>query len=225
MPKDYSKAKLYRLVSSHTDEEYIGSTCVGLSQRKAKHLSHYNDWKNGKHDYVSSFKLFEIGSVDIVLLEEYPCENNEQLRKREREAIEKAINDGKKIINIIRRPYISESERKEEIQIYGKQYREANKEKIIQYQDKNKDKYNELRRIRYENNKDEENERCRRYKQNNKEKIKEYDRKYREEHEEEIKEKRKIKIICEICSKETNKRHLKRHQSSKYCKSFFILSL
>ena len=32
---DYSKSKIYKLVSNHTNDIYIGSTCQSLSMRKA----------------------------------------------------------------------------------------------------------------------------------------------------------------------------------------------
>ena len=45
---------------------------------------------NGTRDTASSsFELFNLGDCDINLIEEYPCENITELRKREGEIIKK----------------------------------------------------------------------------------------------------------------------------------------
>jgi len=90
---DYSKGKIYKIVVD-TDEEYkpyVGSSCQELSQRMADHRKTYNSWKKGG-GYVKSFELFDEFGVDkckIILLEEYSCENNNQLRAKEREWFDK----------------------------------------------------------------------------------------------------------------------------------------
>ena len=81
---DYSKAKIYKITSPHTNEIYIGSTIQLLTKRKASHVSKFKNHILGKYPYTTSFKLIELGDIDICLLEEYPCENKEQLHARER---------------------------------------------------------------------------------------------------------------------------------------------
>eukprot|EP00952_Eustigmatos_sp_NYUAD-ZCMA_P009908 40808-Eustigmatos_ZCMA.PRE.1 len=39
-------------------------------------------------DYVTSYKVIESGDYDIVLIEDFPCDNKEQLHARERHYIE-----------------------------------------------------------------------------------------------------------------------------------------
>ena len=76
---DYKNGKIYKLWSPEGDEIYIGSTTKSLCDRKAGH----------KHNGKSTSKiLFEkYTDVRIELLEEYPCDNKEQLNKKESEYI------------------------------------------------------------------------------------------------------------------------------------------
>ncbi len=81
---NYANGKIYKLVSFQTDKVYIGSTCEKLSVRKAKHKSKYRSFLNGQKCYITAFEIIKFDDADIVLLEEFPCENKEQLHKRER---------------------------------------------------------------------------------------------------------------------------------------------
>lgn len=75
---DYKNSKIYKLWSPEGDDIYIGSTTQSLSRRKAKH----------KTDRCSSKILFEkYTDVRIELLEECPCDNREQLVKKEGEYV------------------------------------------------------------------------------------------------------------------------------------------
>jgi hypothetical protein len=94
---DYSKSKIYKITSPHTEEIYIGATTQKLAKRKASHICKFKEYKNGKYPYTTSFKLIELGEVHICLLEEFSCENKEQLYARERHHIEqnKCVNNDK----------------------------------------------------------------------------------------------------------------------------------
>ena len=81
---DYQKGKIYKLVSDHTDEIYIGSTCQMLCKRLG---GHKRDCKTLKHP-CNSKKLFDLGKVKIVLIENVPCDSKDELYKRERHYIE-----------------------------------------------------------------------------------------------------------------------------------------
>ena len=91
----YSNSKIYRIIDNTNGLQYFGSTTVGLSQRLAQHNYSFNRWKCGKTNYTSSYKILENGDYTIILVEEVPCENNEQLRRRERFHIE-----GNECVNI-----------------------------------------------------------------------------------------------------------------------------
>ena len=86
---DYSKGKIYKLVSNYTDDIYIGSTCQSLSMRKGGHSRDYKKYLSGKYHFVSSFKLCEKGDIDIVLIEDCCVHNKDELHRKERYYIEK----------------------------------------------------------------------------------------------------------------------------------------
>jgi hypothetical protein len=79
---DYSKAKIYRVFCG--DDEYIGSTTRPLSERM---YGHRNRFKDGKTSTTSCliFQKHGLENTKIELIEEFPCENVEQLHKREGE--------------------------------------------------------------------------------------------------------------------------------------------
>jgi len=134
----YNNGKIYKLVSNHTDKIYIGSTCKErLCQRLAKHKSNYKEWiKDNNNGYISSYELFELGDVEIVLIESVNCNTKDELFKKEREYIDKY----KDIIVNKQRPITT----KEEFIVHQKQYYEKNIEHIKQrtkkYRDVNKEK-------------------------------------------------------------------------------------
>ena len=82
---DYSKGKIYKLISDGTGEIHIGSTTQKSYKRLAVHKCDASS-KKGKH--CSSRPLSEKGNVKIVLLEDYPSERKELSLARERHWIE-----------------------------------------------------------------------------------------------------------------------------------------
>ena len=73
---DFSKAKIYKLVSTKTADIYIGSCLVELSRRLSKH-------KAPSNMAVSKSMFIDDAIITIVLLENYQCENKNQLKARE----------------------------------------------------------------------------------------------------------------------------------------------
>ena len=120
---DYSKSSIYKIVCNNSGKIYIGSTCQPLHQRLAGHVRSY---KQGK--YYSSSEIIAGGNYDIILIEEYKCENKNQLLRKEREYIESL-----ECVNICKRPIITIEEGKERTKENRKVYRENNKESIKQY--------------------------------------------------------------------------------------------
>ena len=156
----YQRAKIYKIVDNTNDNVYIGSTCEPtLARRLAKHRGNYNFYMNGKGFYVTSFKILENDNYDIILIENYPCNNKDELHARERYHIESNNCVNKNIPN-----------RK------IKEYNENNKEQIRAnckiYYENNTDKLLEKQKIHYENNKDQILEKRKVYYDTNKEKIK-----------------------------------------------------
>jgi len=86
----YQNGKIYTLRSHQTEKIYIGSTIQPLSQRFHHHKS------KCKITNISSKEIFKFDDAYIELLESYPCNNKEELNKREGELIrlnkEKCVN-------------------------------------------------------------------------------------------------------------------------------------
>lgn len=81
---DYQNAKIYKIVCNVTGLVYIGSTCRTLEQRLNNHTNSYNCYEVGIKKYCSSYKVLENGDFEILLLENYPCNNRTELLLRER---------------------------------------------------------------------------------------------------------------------------------------------
>jgi len=88
MINKYLNGKVYKIVSEHTDKVYIGSTINKLSKRLSSHKSDYIMYLNNNRRFRTSFNLIKLGNVKIYLIEECPCENKNQLERRERHFIE-----------------------------------------------------------------------------------------------------------------------------------------
>jgi len=77
---------------------YIGSTMKPLSTRLSLHKASFKRWTSGKHNYVSSFSLFErAGDIEIALYEDYECEKRADLSRREGRIIKE---HGEKCVNV-----------------------------------------------------------------------------------------------------------------------------
>jgi hypothetical protein len=160
---DYSNSKIYKLECYTTGLIYIGSTTQFLIQRLQGHKKNYKTYLNGNGNFVTSFKILENDNYNIVLLEEYPCDNKEQLHAKEAEYIKKTDCVNKYIPN--------------------RTYKE--------WCDDNKDKLTEYQKEYYSNNKDKMAEQCKQYYSTNKDKMAEQQKQYREHNKDRIAEQRK----------------------------------
>ena len=184
--KDYSKAKVYVLRNYVDDEVYVGSTCQPLSKRF--HTHKLNTGYTKTENYKIYIKMRELG-IDkfyIELYEDYPCENWEQLRRKEGE--------------VIRHLSASLNERVE-CRTKSEWY-EDNKPYILKRQKDRRD--NDIENF---------HEQERQYRKNNKDKKREADRKYREKYDDKLKEIRRIKVSCD-CGAIVSKLNLPRHKRS-----------
>lgn len=141
MARNYTQSKIY-CIKVNTDEEYlpyIGSTTKQyLSQRMVHHRKDFNKWKKNpeKYDFLSSFTLFEKFGIEncyIELIELFPCNCNDELRKKEREHIEK-----QECCNKVKRVIITKKEEIERVKKYHKKYYELRKDEL---NEKHKEKY------------------------------------------------------------------------------------
>jgi len=192
---DYSKSKIYKLTSSNSNEIYIGSTIQNLYYRKGHHIEDYKKYLLNKQHYITSFKIIERGGdIDICLLEEYPCDNKEQLHQRERFYIDSNICVNKVIPGRTKKEYneLNKDKKKE----YAKEYYNLNKDiinkKSKEYNELNKDKFKELKRLNYELNKEKIKEERKLNYELNKEKIKEERKLYYELNKDKIKKVKRL---------------------------------
>ena len=202
---NYANGKIYKIVCNITGKVYIGSTTVPLSRRLAEHRCNYKCWKEGKRNFITSFDIIKNGNYDIVLLEEFPCENNEQLYQRERFYIESLICVNKIIPTRTLKEYRIDNADKireqkkiycidnaDKIKEYKKIYRLDNADKIKEcqktYYIDNDDKLKEYQKKYRLDNPDKIKEKSKIYRLDNIEKKKEYDKIYRQKNAEKVKE-------------------------------------
>ena len=84
---NFSNGKIYVIKSRNTDDVYVGSTTGQIQRRFVQHKADYNRWKAGKFRFITSFTLFEKGDCWVELLEEFPCNSQQELYTREGEII------------------------------------------------------------------------------------------------------------------------------------------
>jgi hypothetical protein len=126
----YNNSKIYKIINDKTDKIYIGSTTVKyLCQRLRNHRSSF---KYNKCSSVS--QLLDLGDCQIILIENYSCNSHDELLARERFHIEQ----NKNICVNIRRPCISNDEKKNTI----KEWQKNNKDKMKINNAKNRNKNN-----------------------------------------------------------------------------------
>jgi hypothetical protein len=194
---DYKNGKIYTLRSHQTDDIYIGSCATTLTKRKSYHKNDYNKWKNGKFNYITSYELIKYDDWYIELLEDFPCENRNQLEKREGELIRSMNCVNKNIAGRTKKEYHSQYriENIDKIKEYEKQYRLENADKIKKYQKEYKiENYDEI------------NEYQKEYRLENDDEIKKYQKEYRINNNE--------KNNCE-CGGKYTKKNLPQHQKTK----------
>jgi group I intron endonuclease len=166
----YQNGKIYKLICED-GHYYIGSTTQTLYNR----FNHHKEAsKNGTSVVYKYINKIGIDKFTIELIENYPCDIKSDLNKREEYYINNSKTD--KLCLNIKRAYLSEEDRKENI----KKYYEENKEIIIEkhrnyiYQNREKvDAYQAQYRL------------------DNAEKRREYTRQYSLQHSEQVKEAKK----------------------------------
>jgi hypothetical protein len=169
---NYQNSKIYKIVSpSNPDLVYYGSTTQKLSVRMAEH----------RRNTTASKEILCFDDAIILLVENYPCFNKEELHKKEGEYILNNNCVNKYVAGRSMKQYREDN--KEHIKEYNKKYKEENKEMIKEYREENKDKAKEYR----EENKDKAKEYHKKYYEDNKDKYK----KYYEDNKEILKERRK----------------------------------
>lgn len=88
----YSKSKIYKITSLHTESIYIGSTTKSLEKRLNNHISAYIQFLKGSNKYVSSYEVIKYLDVKIELIKNFPCNSRKELLFEESQEIQKNNN-------------------------------------------------------------------------------------------------------------------------------------
>lgn len=144
----YEKSKVYKL--QHDDGHfYIGSTINELRVRYKQHKYYAKSFPNRKvYNHINN----EWDKVKIILVEEFVCDNRQQIRNKENEYLKKEI-DNPLCLNLLLACAGAEN-RTEYVKNYNKEYRKNNAEYFKEYNEKNRDVANEKSRIYYEKNRE-----------------------------------------------------------------------
>ena len=185
----YSRGKIYKLVSSQTQDVYYGSTIEDkLTNRLAGHRKGYKRWLNHKYNFSTSFEIIKFDDCKIILVENFPCNSIYELLAREQYHIEnnECVNKYKAYTGFT----------KDE---YNNQYYHDHRNEII-----------EQKKEYHQNHRTEIIEKQRIYNQSHRQEIKQY----YEKNKEKIQERNRIKITCQ-CGSEIQKHVQARHNRSK----------
>ena len=213
---DYSKGKIYKIVSDSTNDIYIGSTSKRyLSERFSKHKY---DFKTGKMP-CSSREILKHGDARIVLIENFPCTTRNELEARELFQIRKLRDEGTVVVNLQENGKTEEQKKAHKAEV-GKAYREklgeellgkkrdyhhAHKEEISakskEYREANNDLIKAQKKADYEKHKDTILAQHAEYREAHRDKFIDYGRKHYEENKERYQAYSKTPWKCELCDK------------------------
>lgn len=160
---DYSKGKIYKIITDDGKLTYIGSTTRPLIERFQEHKS---DFRNKKFNSSSSiFDKYDMKNIKIELIENYPCNSRLELVSREGYWIRTT-----KCVNM-KNPMSEFKTYREYYEQNFEKERERTRQKRLKYKERYNQKYKEYR----ENNLELCRERTRNYmrKQAHKKKFKE----------------------------------------------------
>ena len=173
---DYQQGKIYKLVCNTTGLVYVGSTTEKrLCSRLSGHVGHFKNYeKGGNSKYCSSFEIIKNGNYEIILLENFPCNNSDELHQKER--FYKENNDCVNRNNPIRTT--------QDKKIHNKKFIEDNREYVRKWHSenylRNKEHIDIKNKQWQEENKDRRNEYVREWRVKNNDKVKEQRQKDKE---------------------------------------------
>ena len=242
----YQNGKIYKILNIVDDDVYVGSTCQSLSQRMSKHR-----WsmKTNHHTGMLNDKINEHGidAFYIELIEDYPCDNKEQLNAREGYHIRLTGTLNNRIAGRTKGQYYADNIDK--ITQYKKDYRETHSDAIKtwkkNYRETHIDELKEKSKNYRETHKDETAMRQKRYREVNKDTIKEKkhnwhvqnineihvkQKQYYETHKEEICEQKKLYrqthkdklAVTQKQYRETNKEILNKRFECSVCDGSYL---
>ena len=132
MPVDYQEGKIYKIYNTINDDIYVGSTTLKLCERMRNHRSCIKNETKKTRPLYKAFIEHGVEHFYIELIEKCPCNDIDELRKKEGEYIrllKPSLN--KQIAGRTKNEYREDN--REYLREYEKQNRENNKEYIKAY--------------------------------------------------------------------------------------------
>ena len=127
---DYQEGKLYKKYNTITDDIYIGSTTQKLCERMRQHRNDQNSKKRGHFSIYQAFREHGVNNFYIELVEKHPCNDRDELRKKEGEYIRKLKPSfNKRIEGRTDKEYYIDN--KDALKQKSKEYAAQNREKVL----------------------------------------------------------------------------------------------
>lgn len=143
---DYKNGKIYKL-QCEDGYYYFGSTASELRKRHHKHKQHAKEFPERRvYKHINSIGW---DKVRIILVEDFPCESKEHLRRKEDEYIRENKKDPL-CLNMFNATYNALESQRE----YQQSHREQVRARVKKYTDEHRDELNEKRRERRRKNKE-----------------------------------------------------------------------
>lgn len=203
---DYSKGKIYKIISNSTKYFYIGSTTQTLNLRFGKHKAKSKTCPDRK-----IYKAFDdIGWDDlkiIKIVDTPDCKTKEDLTQQEQKYIEELTNEW--CLNS--RPAWTGLNRKDYKKDYCQKNKEHKREYDKQYRQQDRDIKLQKKRDYHHKNRETILEKSKQYYQDNKERYKEY----RDSRKEERSKRLTKPILCICCNKTIKIGSLYSHNNTK----------
>ena len=209
MPKkamDFTKACVYKICCKDitVKDVYVGST-TNLAQRRSQHKCHCNRPDSKGHNSPVYRFIRDNGGWDcweVVKIEDFSCECDEDLRRRERhwmETLEATLNS--------HNPFTGFATGKEYFKDYSKVYRQNHKAEVTA---KNK--------ARYQDHKAEFAAKHKAYYQDHKAEVIAKNKAYYQDHKAEVAARVSEKVTCEHCQSIVTKSGLSVHRKTVKCR-------
>lgn len=171
MKVDYSKGKIYAIRSYSTDDVYIGSTCSTLTKRLSQHKGDYETWLKRDFRYATSYEVLKYDDYFIELVEEFSCENKQQLLRREGEVIRSMDCVNKVVAGRTKEEWYKDNA--ERVAAVKREWAKKNAERVAalhkEWAKKNSETIKAVRKQQYEKNKECVLARSKKYAEQNKE--------------------------------------------------------
>ena len=171
---DYQEGKIYKIYNAITDDIYIGSTTQKLCERMRTHGNAQNPKKHSNYLIYQAFREHGVNNFYIELIEKHPCNDRDELRKKEGEYIRKlkpSLN--RRIAGRTDKEYYNDN--RDVLVQKSREYAAQNREKVLQnhrdYYQRTKDSDSRIEYIT-------------KYNADHREEKREYDKQYREENRE-----------------------------------------